>query len=226
MAVSPDGSRLAVCWMRPKNWGLTMYDPDSGKPNGDFGPGHRIHVGPCFQSGWHAHRHRRRRWADTPVGRLHRHDDRRMSRPAHKVFSVAFRPDGRRLVTTSADGTVRQWDSSTGREVESPYDRHIGEVLTARVQPRRALDRLRRHGPDHPGMGSGEPAGPRGPAGPHRCGQRSGIYRGRPSSGFREPVGVQLGYTEDGTVAALGDGPASGHVRAARPHQLHLSGGV
>ena len=38
-------------------------------------------------------------------------------------------------MTTSADGTVRQWDSSTGREVESPYDRHIGEVLTAEYSP-------------------------------------------------------------------------------------------
>ena len=48
-----------------------------------------------------------------------------------KVLSVAFRPDGRRLVTASADGTVRQWDSATGREVEPPYDRHTGEVMTA-----------------------------------------------------------------------------------------------
>ncbi len=45
---------------------------------------------------------------------------------------MAFRPDGRRLATTSADGTVRQWDSTTGREVEPPYDRHTGEVLTAK----------------------------------------------------------------------------------------------
>ena len=58
-----------------------------------------------------------------------------MSRAHGKVLSVAFRPDGRRLVTTSADGTVRQWDSATGREVESPYDRHIGEVVTAAYSP-------------------------------------------------------------------------------------------
>ena len=51
------------------------------------------------------------------------------------MLSVAFRPDGRRLVTTSADGTVRQWDSTTGREVEPPYDRHTGEVMTAEYSP-------------------------------------------------------------------------------------------
>ena len=92
----------------------------------------------------------------------------RVSRAHAKVLSVAFRPDGRRLATTSADGTVRQWDSTTGREVESPYDRHTGEVVTAKYSPDGSVDRLRRHGPDGPGVGRGEPPGPRGPAGPHR----------------------------------------------------------
>src|SRR5262249_49458939 len=52
-----------------------------------------------------------------------------------KVLGVAFRPDGRRLVTASADGTVRQWDSTTGRELESPYERHSGEVVTVVYHP-------------------------------------------------------------------------------------------
>src|SRR5262249_46032310 len=52
-----------------------------------------------------------------------------------KVLSVAFRPDGARLVTTSADGTVRQWDAATGREVEPPYDRHSAEVVAAVYSP-------------------------------------------------------------------------------------------
>jgi WD40 repeat protein len=48
---------------------------------------------------------------------------------------VAFRPDGARLVSTSSDGTVRQWDTAIGREVEPPYDRHFGEVITAEYSP-------------------------------------------------------------------------------------------
>ncbi len=52
-----------------------------------------------------------------------------------KVLSVAFRPDGRRIVTASADGTVRQWDSRTGLEVVPPYDRHVGEVREAVYSP-------------------------------------------------------------------------------------------
>ena len=38
-------------------------------------------------------------------------------------------------MTTSADGTVRQWDVATGREVEPPYDRHSGEVPRAAYSP-------------------------------------------------------------------------------------------
>ena len=48
---------------------------------------------------------------------------------------MAFRPDGRRIVTASADGTVRQWDSTTGLEVEPPYDRHAGKSETAVYSP-------------------------------------------------------------------------------------------
>ena len=62
-------------------------------------------------------------------------DDRALSRPRRKVLSVAFRPDGRRIVTASADGTVRQWESRTGLEVVPPYDRHVGEVRQAVYSP-------------------------------------------------------------------------------------------
>jgi eukaryotic-like serine/threonine-protein kinase len=134
-AVSPDGSRLAVCWTDPKKWAFTVYDPDSGRPTatsaGDieftwdlvFSPdGTRIAT--AGEDG------RTRLWdasTGTMIVEWRSHST--------KVLSIAFRPDGRRLLTTSADGTVRQWDSSTGREVESPYDRHVGEVLTAKYSP-------------------------------------------------------------------------------------------
>ena len=44
-------------------------------------------------------------------------------------------PAGRpcRLVTTSADGSVRQWDPATGREATPPYERHAGEGQTVGV---------------------------------------------------------------------------------------------
>ena len=52
-----------------------------------------------------------------------------------KVLAVAFNQDGSRLVSTSADGTVRQWAVPTGRDIEPPYDRHVGEVTAATFSP-------------------------------------------------------------------------------------------
>jgi WD40 repeat protein len=38
------------------------------------------------------------------------------------VYSAAFSPDGKRIITGSADGTVRIWDTQTGRETLSIVD--------------------------------------------------------------------------------------------------------
>jgi WD40 repeat protein/predicted Ser/Thr protein kinase len=50
------------------------------------------------------------------------------------VCSVAFSPDGRQLVTTSLDGTVRTWDTTTGQELRT-LGRHTGEAFTAVFSP-------------------------------------------------------------------------------------------
>jgi eukaryotic-like serine/threonine-protein kinase len=134
-AVSADGSRLAVIWRGPKDWGCAVYDPDSGRQTAAsaeaigftwdvvFSPdGTRIAT--AGEDGL------TRLW-DTSTGEMTAECRGHM----RKVLSVAFRPDGRRLVTTSADGTVRQWDPATGREVEWPYERHTGEAITAAYSP-------------------------------------------------------------------------------------------
>jgi WD40 repeat protein len=44
------------------------------------------------------------------------------------VLSVAFSPDGRRIVSGSVDQTLRLWDATTGQEIGAPLTGHSGSV--------------------------------------------------------------------------------------------------
>jgi WD40 repeat protein/predicted Ser/Thr protein kinase len=135
MCASPDGSRVAVSWLGPKQDALIIYDSDSGKPGTTLGPfieqirhfvfspdGTRIAAAGEAGVTW---------LQDTVTGRITAECRGHTS----KILRVEFRPDGKRIVTTSSDGTVRQWDPATGREVEPPYVRHMGDVVTATYSP-------------------------------------------------------------------------------------------
>lgn len=46
-----------------------------------------------------------------------------------RLERVAYSPDGHRIATAQADGTVRQWDSTTGAPIGSPLKGHTGQVV-------------------------------------------------------------------------------------------------
>ncbi|KAI0046388.1 hypothetical protein FA95DRAFT_1679826, partial [Auriscalpium vulgare] len=51
------------------------------------------------------------------------------------VNSVAFSPDGRRIVSGSADNTIRIWDAETGQPVGTPRKGHTDFVLSVAFSP-------------------------------------------------------------------------------------------
>ncbi|WP_179468207.1 nSTAND1 domain-containing NTPase [Mycolicibacterium vinylchloridicum] len=51
------------------------------------------------------------------------------------VRSVAFSPDGHSLATAGADGSVRVWDSASGRSVADPFVGHTGFVFGVAFSP-------------------------------------------------------------------------------------------
>jgi len=51
------------------------------------------------------------------------------------VYSAAFSPDGKRIVTASFDRTARLWDAATGRPIGEPLRGHLRDVLTAVFSP-------------------------------------------------------------------------------------------
>jgi WD40 repeat protein len=51
------------------------------------------------------------------------------------VLSVAFSPDGKRVVSGSEDKTIRIWDAQTGHPVLEPLEGHTDLVLSVAFSP-------------------------------------------------------------------------------------------
>ena len=58
------------------------------------------------------------------------------------VRTAAFSPDGKRIVTASADKTGRVWDAESGKSLAA-LQGHTAQVLLRRVQSRRQASRHR-----------------------------------------------------------------------------------
>jgi WD40 repeat protein len=51
------------------------------------------------------------------------------------VTSVAFSPDGKRVVSGSRDKTIRVWDAETGAVVSGPFEGHSSAVISVAFSP-------------------------------------------------------------------------------------------
>ncbi|KIK66938.1 hypothetical protein GYMLUDRAFT_156943, partial [Collybiopsis luxurians FD-317 M1] len=107
VACSPDGKRI-VSGSRDKT--VRIWNAETGTPIGEPLQGH---------SNWTV-----RIWnaeTGTPIGEpLQGH--------THWVWSVAFSPDGKRIVSGSRDKTVRIWNAETGAPIGEPLQGLTGSV--------------------------------------------------------------------------------------------------
>ena len=53
----------------------------------------------------------------------------------NSVTSVAFSPDGKKIVSGSYDQTIRVWDAETGKEIIQPLEGHSGYVNSVAFSP-------------------------------------------------------------------------------------------
>ncbi|HEV3448733.1 MAG TPA: protein kinase, partial [Gemmataceae bacterium] len=133
--ISPDGARLAcICHEPDGSQRLAVFDATSGKQTapcaGDTGGISAITFS-LDGSRLAAAQDRIARVWDAATGALLATCQGHTSTIQH----LAFSPDSARLLTASGDGTVRQWDAQTGREVERPYERHGASLHSAIYSP-------------------------------------------------------------------------------------------
>ena len=111
-AFSPDGKRVVTASVDNT---ARVWDADDRQaprlPPGAHRRGQLRRVQPRRQAG----RHRLTRQDGAGLGRRHRQALASLQGHTGSVYSAAFSPDGKRVVTASVDKTARVWDAATGQ---------------------------------------------------------------------------------------------------------------
>ncbi len=108
-AFSPDGKRIVTASM---DGTARIWDAETGKQ-----------VGPPLTTSEEGE-------SRTPFNDRHNRDIIK-----HSMFSAAFSPDSKRIVTASVDKTVRLWDAETGEPIGAPLRGHDDAVNSAAFSP-------------------------------------------------------------------------------------------
>ena len=170
VAFSPDGTRIVS---GSADHTLRIWDADTGQPIGAPLTGHTRLGGQCgVQPRRQAHRLRQLGRHAADMGRRHRPTHRRTpDRHTEIVSSVAFRPDGQRIVSGSWDDTLRIWDADTGQPIGAPLTGHTDAVFCVAFSPDGHAHRVRQRRQHPADMGRRHrPADRRTPDRPHRPG--------------------------------------------------------
>ena len=132
MAFSPDGKRHRL---RQLDETVKVWDAETGQEiltlKGHTGPGLRAWRSAPTASGSPPPSVRT---DGEGVGRRDRAGNPHPQGAYRRVTSVAFSPDGKRLVTASWDGTVKVWDAATGQETLT-LKGHTGGVSSVAFSP-------------------------------------------------------------------------------------------
>ena len=119
-------------------------------------------------------------------------------RDTTEVDSVAFSPDGEQLASAGGDGTVKIWNSRTGKLIQT-LNAHTRLRLQRRVPPRRQAPGLDGRGPAGEGLGLDDrPGSVRRPV------RRRPLRNGTAYTVAFSPDGRQLAAGSDGGSEDLG----------------------
>ena len=73
--------------------------------------------------------------AESTLRKLCQHNNAVLRGHTDDVYSAAFSPDGKRIVSASRDGTIRIWDALTGKQTGDPLEGHTDYVYSAAFSP-------------------------------------------------------------------------------------------